>query len=220
MESGARLLNLINAVAISADDAKALVESYRRRSERGHPDESTSDHRDRIAKAIVKRYAKLAAISGGATALPGTIPGVGTALALLGGGTIDAGVCIKLQVDMCMCLVECFGHDLTSEDARHLSMLLALFGTMERLGEAATVRFGTKAGVAMLRKYLRGPALRTIKMGFSAVGVRFTRKALEKSVPFGFGVAAGVGMNYGLTCYVGNQTITWLRLDSESKQKV
>lgn len=68
----------------------------------------------------------------------------------------------------------------------------------------------------MLRKYLRRPILRTVKMAFSAVGVRFTRKAVEKSVPFGFGVAAGVGINYGITYYVGNQTVAWLRLDSES----
>jgi hypothetical protein len=218
--SGARLLNLISAVAISADEAKALVESYRRRSERYYPDESPDVRRHRIAKAIVKRYARLSAITGGVTALPSTVPGVGTALAMLGGGAIDTGICIKLQVDMCMCLVECYGHDLTSEDAKHLSMLLALFGTLERLGEAAAVRLGTKAGVAMLRKYLRGAALQTIKMALSTVGVRFTRKALEKSVPFGFGVGAGIVMNYGITHSVGSQAVAWLRLDGESATEI
>jgi uncharacterized protein (DUF697 family) len=208
-----RLLKLITAVAISPNNAKALVESYRLRSERQHPHESPNDRRRRISRGIVKRYARLAAIS--ATALPGAVPGFGTALAMLGGGTADTGICIKLQVDMCMCLAECYGHDLTSEDARHLSMLLALFGTLEGLGEAASVKLGTKAGVTMLQKYLRGAVLQTLKRAFAVIGVRFTRKALEKTIPFGVGVAAGVGLNYSITRYVGDQATQWLSLEGE-----
>ena len=211
--SGSWLVRLINSLAISADDAYALARSYRQRSERRYPDDIPEAHRDRIARAIIKRYAKMAAISGGATALPETVPGIGTALAILGGGSVDVGVCLKLQVDMCRCLAACYNYDLTSEDAKHISMLLAFFGTIESLGGSAGAALGTKAGVSMLRMYLRGTVLRTLKGAFSSIGVKFTRKALEKSTPFGIDIIIGAGINYGITHYVGNTAKAWFQLD-------
>ena len=55
---------------------------------------------------------------GGATALPGIIPGLGTAVAMVGGATADSLVGMKLQVDMCMCLAAVFKYDITSEDGK------------------------------------------------------------------------------------------------------
>jgi hypothetical protein len=212
--AGSRILRAINAVAISPRDAKALVNSLEKKAAINLPGKSGRDHQDQVAKAIVRRYSRMSGIAGGAAALPSTIPGLGTALAMIGGGAIDTGLSIKFQVDMCMCLAECYGHDLTSEDARHLSILIALSGA-EKTGGATAVKVGTKAGVALLRRYLRGAALQTIKQMFAAIGLRFTRKALEKAAPFGIGVAAGAGINYGLTRYVGSQAIAWFRIDRD-----
>lgn len=212
-----QLLDVMKAISISAEDAKALVDSYRRQFKECQTDKAAAACRDSIAKAIVKRYAKLAAIAGGASALPGIIPGLGTAIAMMGGGSADLTICLKLQVDMCMCLAECYDHDLASEDAKHLSILLAVFGAAETMGEAAAIKLGSRAGVAVLRRHLRGGTLLAIKRGISLVGVKFTRKALEKGMPFGVGVAAGASLNYGVTRYVGRQALTWFRFDEEER---
>ena len=40
---------------------------------------------------------------------------------------------------------------------------------------------------------------------FKKIGVTFTRKAVEKSIPFGVGVVIGFSANKGLTWYVGTK---------------
>ena len=40
-------------------------------------------------------------------------------------------------------------------------------------------------------------------------------KAIEKSVPFGIGVALSGTGNYALTGYVGRQAMAWFELDAE-----
>src|SRR5450759_4001515 len=73
-----RWLAVIEAVAISPNDARELVTAMRRNRQRTHPSENASITADKVADAIIKRYAKLAMFFGAVTALPGTIPGVGT----------------------------------------------------------------------------------------------------------------------------------------------
>jgi hypothetical protein len=51
----------------------------------------------------------------------------------------------------------------------------------------------------MLQQYLKGAALQTVKAFFAKLGVLFTRKALEKAVPFGVGVVLGASGDYALT---------------------
>jgi hypothetical protein len=47
----------------------------------------------------------------------------------------------------------------------------------------------------------------------------FTRKALEKALPFGIGVAFGAGGNYALTRYVGAQAKHWFVLDRDERTR-
>jgi hypothetical protein len=195
-----------------------MVEKYLEQSRRNNPDASQQAHQEAVAKMVVKRYCRLAATSGGATALTGVIPGLGTAVTMLGGGLADAAICMKLQVDMCMCLAAAFGWDLDREDARHLCFLIAAGGALEKAGIEATARIASKAGVNMLRQYLKGATLQAIKELFKKLGIIFTRKALEKALPFGIGVVIGSGANYALTKYVGGEAITWFVLDRDSRE--
>ena len=212
-ESGSRLFRAIEAIAISPVDAKAIVEVYLRQSMERYPDSEPWDHQLRAADKIIGRYSRLAAMVGIASGLPGVIPGLGTAVALLGGATVDSLVCMKLQVDMCMCLAATFKYDITSEDGRHLAFLIAATGTVQRAGAGPATRVGSQAGVRMLRQCLRGAALQAVKQAFRRVGVTFTRKAAEKVIPFGIGAAIGGAANYGLTKYVGRQAKQWFVID-------
>jgi hypothetical protein len=216
-EQSDRLLKAVQTVAISPADAKALVARLRAQSKKERPDESDPEETERIANHIISRYAKLAATAGGVTALTGVIPGIGTAIAMVGGGLADAVVGMKLQVDMCMCLAETFGHDLLQPDAVHLSFLIAAGSSLEKAGVEAGVKVASKAGVNMLRQYLKGTALQAVKELFKKLGVAFSRTALEKAAPFGIGVVLGASGDYALTRFVGAQAKKWFLLDREAR---
>ena len=212
-DSGSRLLRAVEVIAISPEDAMAIADGYVIQSRQRFPSDSEWNHQLRAASKIVGRYSRLAMMVGGATALPGIIPGLGTAVAMVGGATADSLVCMKLQVDMCMCLAAAFKYDITSEDGKHLAFLIAATGSVQRAGVGAGGEIGSKAGVSMLRQYLRGGALQAIKQAFRRVGVTFTRKAAERAIPFGIGVVVAGGANYGLTRYVGHQAKEWFIID-------
>jgi len=61
----------------------------------------------------------------------------------------------------------------------------------------------SKAAVKVVREHLKAATLQTVKQLFRAVGIAFSRKAVEKAIPYGIGVVIGTTANYYLTRYVG-----------------
>ena len=231
---GVTLLHAVQRLAITHADAEKVVAHYRRRVHRASdhtegagardggaeteppgPAATNREDLDAIADRIIKRYARMTAASGAAAGLAGVVPGIGTLVAALGGGAADTVVCLKLQVDMCMCLTVLYRHDLNGEDAKHLAFLLAAGAALEKAGVEGAVAIGSKAGVKVLQQYLRGAALVAIRELFKKVGLVFTRKALEKALPFGLGVVVGGGANYGLTTFVGKKAKQFFAIDSD-----
>ena len=215
-ESSDRLLKFVQSVAISPADAKKIVSRLRQQSERAQPEAPDDEHEERVADAVISRYCRLAATSGGLTALSGVIPGIGTAAAVLGGSAADIAISMKFQVDMTMCLAETFGHDVAQQDARYLAFIIAAGGALEKAGVEHGVKIASKAGVSMLRQYMKGAALQVLKELFKKIGITFTRKALEKALPFGIGVVFGAAGNYAMTKFVGAQARKWFVLDRET----
>jgi hypothetical protein len=209
-----RLQKAVEAIAITPEAAAELVGGYRAtfRAKFDREPESLEDKR-RIAAKIIGRYSKLGAASGAVTALPSVIPGIGTAAAVLGGGVADLAVALKLQIDMCMCLVEVYEAELSSEDKKHLAFVLALAGSAEQMvangGKMAVQKIAQK----LVYQYLRGPTLVTIKQLFKRVSITFTQKAMAKAVPAGVGVAFSGSMNYVLTTVVGKVAVAVLAKD-------
>ncbi len=211
---GSKLLEVVQKISISVDDARAVAEKYVARERRSKAGATSKEARARAADEIIARYSNLAAAVGGAAGLAGVIPGLGTAIAVTGGALADTAACMKLQVDMCMVLVQLYECTPTAEDAGHLAFLLAAGAAIEKAGGEAAVKIGSKAGVKMLQQYLRGATLQAIKELFKKLGIVFTRKALEKAIPFGIGVIVGAGFNKALTTYVGKTAKKFLELYS------
>ena len=212
-DKGSWLLQAVDRVSIKPEDALAMADQYLAKSKRKYPRDSDEQHQKRVADKIVSRYSRLALGVGVGTGLPGVIPGFGSAVAILGGATADTVAVMKLQVDMCMCMAAAYGYDISSEDGRHLTFLIAATGSAQHAGAEAVTRVGSRAGVNMLRQYLRGGALQATKHAFGRVGVTFTRKAVEKAVPFGVGAVVGGGANYATTRFVGHQAKQWFIID-------
>lgn len=213
--AGSRLQKVVEAIAITPEAAHEFVDGYRRsfKDKTGSSPQSLAD-KARIAKRIIRRYAAYAGTSGALTALPGTIPGIGTALAIVGGGTADVAITLKIQIDMCMCLVDLYGEQLSAEDKKHLAFVLALGSSVEQLASTAGKKAAEEAAKRMVYQYLKGPALVTVKSLFKKIGIIFTQKAAGKAIPGGVGVLISGGANYGLTSFVGSVAISMLAKDS------
>lgn len=196
----------VDKIAISPKDAEDLVNGYFKQLPQKNTDPNA---RKIVAEKIIQRYSKLAAASGGATSLAGVVPGLGTALSVIGGGLADVVVTMKLQVDMTMCLAVVYGYDLTNEDAKHLSFLIAGAGALEQMVTTTGQEALSKSAIKMTNIYLKGATLKATKEVFAKVGVTFTKKALQKSIPFGIGVIIGSSANYALSNYVGNKALEW-----------
>ncbi|MFE1248795.1 hypothetical protein [Streptomyces sp. NPDC058735] len=211
---GSRLQKAVETIVMTPAAAAKVVDGYRASFEdkNERKPESLEDKR-RIAAKIIGRYSKMSAAAGAVTAAPSVIPGVGTAVAILGGGATDVAVALKLQVDMCMCLVEVFETELSTEDKKHLAFTIALAGSAEQMaakgGKAAVQKIAQK----LVYQYLTGPALVTIKQLFKRVSITFTQKAMAKAIPAGVGVAFSSSTNYVLTRVVGRVAVAVLAKD-------
>jgi hypothetical protein len=212
---GGKLLQAVQAVAMDPEEAHQLVEKYEKQLRAANPSITSQECSARVADKVTKRYAKLSGLAGGASALPATVPGVGTAVGSTVGAAGDVVACMKFQVDMTMCMAAAYGYDLSDEDARHMSFLIAAGGAVEKAGAEGTARIASKAGVKLVKQHLKGATLQAVKAAFRKVGITFTRKALEKAIPFGVGVVVGSTFNYGLTRYVGAQARDWFVIDAE-----
>jgi hypothetical protein len=200
---GSRLMKAVEAIAITPSAARAIAERYEQQYRSSPSQRSDREIADLVVKKIIGRYSKLASMVGGTSALAGVIPGVGTAVAAVGGGAADIAACTKLQIDMTMCLCMAINKEMTDEDAKHMSYVIALSGSLEGLASSSGTSAASKAAIKVVERTLKGPALETIKHLFKLIGVTFTRKALVKALPFGIGVVIGSSVNYALTKFVG-----------------
>jgi len=184
------------------DEAQHLLEKYRKRYK---TDRTDDDIRDMGAEKVISNYSYYAAFGGGATALAGVVPGLGTAIATFGGATADTALCMKFQIEMVMAIATIYDHDIRQEEERRLCFIIAALGSINGAAKEGAKQVGSKAFIAAARQYLKGATLAAVKELFKRVGITFTRKALEKAAPFGIGVIISFTANKGLTWYVGSK---------------
>lgn len=208
----------VEKIAISAKDAMAVAEGYKKQVLEKNPGISKTSIQKIVAQKIVDRYSKISATSGAATSLTSVVPGLGTAVSVVAGGTLDVTISMKLQVDMVMCLAAAYDYDLNNEDAKHMSFLIAGLGALEQVGTTQASKLASKAGVKMIERYLKGAALETIKQIFKTIGINFTKSALKKALPFGVGVIVSSTTNYALTKFVAKQAVDWFIYDAVDKK--
>jgi hypothetical protein len=168
---------------------------------------------DEAATEAVRRYSNLAAIAGGASALPGIIPGAGLAIGL-GAVLAELAVLLKLEVEMALVLLELHGFDIDDPRERQLGFLMASVGTYEAgTRHNAVVDFARAEGEAIWNYAPRRLARMTVSFMALLVAVRFAR-GLIKLVPF-LGMAVGSSMNKVLTTRVGTRIRRDLRARRE-----
>jgi hypothetical protein len=159
-----------------------------------------------VTEKIISNYSYSAAFVGGATALTGVIPGLGTVIAIFGGATADAALCMKYQIEMTMAIAVVYGHNITIEEEKRLCLIVAGLGAINQATKEGGKAITSKAFVKMTQQYLKGATLTAVKEIFKRVGITFTQKAAMKVIPFGVGVFIGFGANKAMTIYVGSKS--------------
>jgi hypothetical protein len=200
------LLRAIEIILAKPEDIKRETLKLYKKYQGEHARGKTADEiRELVAKKIISNYSYFTAFVGGASGLVGFIPGLGTVLATFGGATTDAALTMKYQIEMVMALAVVYGHDIEKEEEQRLCLIVAGMGAMNEAAKQGGKVAGTKAFVAMTQQYLKGATLVAVKEIFKRVGITFTRKAVEKAIPFGVGIVIGATANKGLTLYVGSK---------------
>lgn len=161
------------------------------------------DIKEMVANKVIQNYSYMAAFSGGTTALAGVIPGLGTVVSVAGGATADVALCMKFQIEMTMALAHIYDHNILEEEEKRLCFIIAGLGAVNQAAQKGAKEVGSKAFTKMVREYLKGSTLVAVKEIFKRVGITFTRKSLEKTIPFGVGVIVGFTVNKTLSWYVG-----------------
>ncbi|MBK6854956.1 MAG: EcsC family protein [Burkholderiales bacterium] len=199
------LLKAVELVLANPKDIQSETRSLVTKFKEAHPSKSDTQVRELVAKKIISNYSYYSAFAGGATALAGVIPGLGTAIATFGGATADAALSMKYQIEMTMALASAYGHNIMLEEEKRICMVVAGLGAINEAAKEGGKSVGSKAFVKMTQEYLKGSTLTAVKEIFKRVGITFTQKAAVKAIPFGVGVVIGFTANKGLTWYVGSK---------------
>ena len=192
-------------------EARYAHEDFRKKHSSNRTDDEIADL---VVDKIISNYSYYAAFSGGATALAGVIPGLGTAISVFGGSVADAALSMKYQIEMTMAIAVVYGRDITIEEEKRISFLVAGLGAINEAAKKGGKAVGSKAFIKMTKEYLKGSTLQAVKEIFKKVGITFTRKATEKAIPYGIGVLISFSTNKGLTWYVGSKARDFYRVGS------
>ena len=123
--TGKKLLSAVERILDDDENIIALVEDLKSKM-KGEGGES---QQDAVGRRIVAIYSNRSAVSGGATALPAILPGLGTLATITGGTLVDMGLMLKFEVEMALALSWLHGFDIHTERERQIAFLLASVST-------------------------------------------------------------------------------------------
>lgn len=200
-----KILQAIELVLAKPEDIRKESLQLIEKLEKSFPNKTQAEIRHAASQKVISNYSYFSAFAGGTTALAGIIPGIGTAVAMAGGASADAVASMKFQIEMTMALATVYGHDILIEEEKRICYIIAGLGAISEAAKEGGKAVGSKAFIKLAQEYLKGTTLQAVKEIFKKVGITFTRKALEKAIPFGVGVVISFSANKGLTWYVGSK---------------
>lgn len=202
--SGNKILKALELILADVEDlrkdAKEICKLFQEKYENEKDEHAI---KDMAAKKIIKKFSDRAGFWGGATALTGVIPGLGTVIASIGGSAADIALLMKYQVEMVMEIATVYNYDITQEEIKNQCLIITGLAVISSTGKKTIGETTSKTFIKIVEQYIRGATLQTVKQVFKAVGVNLTRRFLIKIIPFGVGVLIGSTLNKILTIQVG-----------------
>ena len=200
------LLSAVERLVTSNDDLRELVAGCVEKARAREPE----DLQKAAGDEIVRHFSNRAALVGGATTLPGLIPGAGFAVAL-GGLLADMTMLLKLEVEMALALTHHHGFDIDDEQERQLAFLLASVATHDaQTGTNFLADVARAEGAAIWNYTPRRVARVMVEVVVILLAMRFGWQSVLRALPV-IGVGIGVGVNKVLTVKVGRRCLNELR---------
>ena len=172
-------------------------------------------------KKIVNYYTKRSSMSGGLSALPAAIPGIGSLATFLGGTLADVVLMLKFEVEMTLCLCHLAGFDIDNERDRQLAFTLASVSACQVMsGKNKTIEAASLVGAAFWDYSLRELSKYLITVIAKIICIQVSR-GLVKAIPL-LGAVVGASVNCVMTHRTGGTclTVLWERKKLRKKAHV
>lgn len=190
------LITIVNIVAPSYNSIQIEINELKK----SHPNKTKSELAEIYSNRIRKKYTSV----GVAAALPGSIPGIGTAVQVAAEvATVSGDLILMLRwmAATCYGVALIYEKNIQSDFNNEFIRTLGLWcGVIEGVKKGAT-RIGTKVAMAQFNRNVSGKLLQQInkKVGTTILTKYGTKRggvAIGKLIPFGIGAAIGGSFNY------------------------
>jgi EcsC protein family len=174
-----------------------------------HPEATNRE----LAGIVKKRFAFLARMEGAAAGIPASLaPVAGTMLSVVP----DLGALAWIQSRMVISIAAVYGQDASSSDtAAELLVLQGIYATTA-VAAAAIAEAGERVVGRVIPLYLRGASLQLVKQLCRYVGIKFTRVALLRLVPF-VSIPISAAVNDAATRSLANRAISFYEIDARRR---
>lgn len=190
------ILTFVNAVSPNFDSIQTEIIELKR----ANPKMSKKQLADLYGNRLRNKYTSVGVVS----ALPSTIPGVGTAVQLaVEAGTISGDLVLLMRWMAATCYGVALIHDkdISSEFNEEFIRILGMWCGVIQIVKNGTQKIATKVAVVQFNKNVSGKMLQKInqKVGttiFTKYGVKRGGIALGRLIPFGVGAIVGGVFNF------------------------
>ena len=209
-----KILNAVSRILDSNDKIRSVCKKYKRQALL-NTDDDDDDEKSiymEAGKRIITHYSDRASISGGLAGLPSMIPGLGTAVSIIGASTADIVLMLKFEFEMALCLCCLTGFDIDEERNRQLAYALATASSRDILtNQDELLQSKTIVGSAFWDYSVRQLSKHIIKNITAILCINLT-KGMIKALPF-VGAAVGASFNKVMTKRTGLCCLDalWLR---------
>lgn len=212
-EQGRKLLTAVERIVGSSAAIKATVEGVQATLKSTQPELKGPELRSAVAAELVKHYSNRAAIAGGASALPGLIPGWGSIVAAVGGTFAELTLLLKWEVEMALALSHLHGFDIEQPSERQLAFLMASVGTYDAGGKNFFADIARLEGTAIWN-YAPRRIARFVAQALAALAAMYIWRGFFKAIPV-LGIGIGAVTNKVLTQKVGDRCVRDLQTRRE-----
>jgi hypothetical protein len=202
--AGRRLLSAVERLLDDPENIMEIVERKRRAAERRGL--GGEEQRTWLGEQLVEHYSDRTGLSGGVSALPGILPGLGTIAAATGVALADMGLLLKFEVEMALALAYAWGHDISQERERRLALLLAAVRTHDARTEGNFLLDVAEAEGEAVWNYAPRQVAKLLGIVGAHLALKQAGKTALRALPI-VGVVIGVGLNKSLTGRVGRRII-------------
>jgi len=157
--------------------------------------------REELCRLLIQRKSRLCAIAGGATALPGAVPVLGTLVAIIGGTLVDVTAMAFLITELILEIAVVYDRDLEISGVSRE----AVWVLVTSVGAGAAGRGLTKLTVGQLSSQ----AFKNLfEQALLALGIRASQRSFLRIIPF-IGMFIAGGVNYYTCQKVGSFVVKY-----------